>query len=389
MLYFLSSGIRTLPFHRLLPLLATMAAACGGLSEPHPLYEGAKDEPNGAAGTGGNGDDDVVGRSRDGNLNVDAGITATPNNRPDGSAAGDGGGGLTPLIGTAQACGMVADALCARAVACAPFNLAQNFGSAEVCKKRLQAACVADANATNSGATNGGLIRCSQALNESACGDLADGKRPSACRFVGTRSSGQPCGTHMQCQTGFCDGAADDGAAAKGCGQCAVPGAKDSTCTTDDECSAPLGCNLEGKCVKRAQIGGACKPGYQPCDANLVCIDQKCKPPLEAGSPCVHSDQCGISLGLVCTPDKVDSDTLSCRSVAPVAPGNRCGDNGMVTQPCIGGSTQCQPVGPEESLICVAPIRDGEACAPGEGKHCAAPSRCIAGFCRLGSPPGC
>jgi len=393
MAYPLSSGSRARPLHRRLPLLAVLVtalvSACGGLSEPHPLYEGVDGDLESNAGAGGKAADDFFERKRDSDRDVDAGSAPTTNNRGDADAPGDGGGGLTPLVGTAQACGMVAEELCARTAECATFHLVQNFGSVDVCKKRLQAACIADANALNSGATNGGLIRCSQALNESACGDLADGRRPSACRFAGTRAMGQPCGTHMQCQTGFCDGATDDGDAAKGCGKCTMPAGKDTSCATDDDCSAPLACNREGKCIKRAPLGGACKLGYQPCDANLVCIDQKCKAPLEAGVSCTQPEQCGLARGLVCAPVKVASDAMSCLAVQPGAPGASCGVAGQITRPCLGGSTQCQPVGPEESFICVAPIRDGEACSPSDGKYCAAPARCIAGFCRLGSPSGC
>ncbi|MDZ4693600.1 MAG: hypothetical protein SGI86_00505 [Deltaproteobacteria bacterium] len=379
--------VHTLRSWSLAVVLALAATACGSLSEPHPLYEG-----NAAADNGGSGGDNdpthVVGRSRDSSGDPDAGLPASSNNRSDSSVSRDGGG-LTPLVGTAQACGMVADALCGRATECAPFAIVQTFGSAEVCKKRMQTACIADANASHSGATNGGLIRCAQALNESTCGELTDGNRPPACRFVGTRPNGQPCGTHMQCQSGFCSGDGDPANADKACGKCAAPSGKDSSCAVDEDCTVGLRCSLDGKCVKPAPAGGACKPGYQPCDANLVCIDRQCRTPVAGGVSCAHPEQCGLSLGLVCEPEKVGSETLVCRATQPAAPGNSCGLDAMVTMPCAGGMTQCQPVGPGESLICVAPIRDGDACAPAEGKHCAAPSRCIAGFCRLGAPSGC
>jgi hypothetical protein len=207
-----------------------------------------------------------------------------------------------------------------------------------------------------------------------------------------------------------------------------------AACTTDTQCTPNAYCNegaaCPGVCAPRQTLGGSCDA---PCLEELVCSNQVCAEPLQAGDPCTVVDQCADELA--CNADATGMGV--CATATPpqvVGIGQACDGNNVVcvknalceydlpsTPMCVAagtvGATCSGDYDCETSLVCDAtsvtcqtPVPLGGACTDtsqcgingceggscvkqqAPGGPCATAEGCILGECEGGvcsAPPLC
>jgi hypothetical protein len=293
------------------------------------------------------------------------------------STGGDGGGADAAPAGptAAQACADFASAFCARMEACTPFALQVAYGDVATCATRAALLCTPALSAGGSQATPALMEACAQAVNAETCDEALDNAQPSACSVPGTLANGAPCGSHAQCQSGYCK--LNAGSL---CGTCTPHAAAGAQCTLDADCQATLVCS-SGTCVGPAQAGAACST-TQPCLRSLACIagTGKCQAPLAAGAACAAASDCDAAQGVYCNTKKTCQQT----QVAPT--GQPCGivNGGLVA--CSGGDS-CGGIKNGQG-ICHQPAADGAPCGPDIA--CVAPAVCTStARCTLPNPSVC
>lgn len=188
----------------------------------------------------------------------------------------------------------------------------------------------------------------------------SDPEDPTRTLCTRGKAAGEPCSSHVECDTGFCDPMAgecrDKLADGELCptgldAQC-QSGACDTSfvsCTSDDDCVDSGSCDLttnrcEPYCAERLPAGAMCA-GDSECVSG-ACIADICRElPLGRGEPCELASHCETEF---CSLD----DEPVCKEL-PLSNGERCET-----------SSQC------ESMVCFArSLGDPPVCVTGAGEN--------------------
>jgi hypothetical protein len=353
-------------------LLLLALAACGSPGAGKGAGGGGS-ETGGSGGTGGAAEKRdaaaVTGGSR-ADAGRDLGV------RPSDASAGGSPDRPTDV----EDCTPFAEALCARLAACSQQWLVWVYGDLAGCQERQRLACRIEAVLPGTGLAGAGLAACRAAIPAASCDELLSGTIP-ACQREGALPDGAACGSHTQCQTGFCRMPETSF-----CGKCAPRAAEGAACDTSASCQFPLRCSEAGRCVKGAAEGELCNESTPCRPGTLFCSqDNTCKRPSAEGKAC---NRIGNSIaqpcetGLSCRP----AERGTCRAIRFVGAGEACGviaNAAPVLCRASGSCVQnsCRPAG-----------KDGEACtiSPlGDSGGCLAPALCLEGRCKLPDPASC
>jgi hypothetical protein len=295
------------------------------------------------------------------------------------AGGGDGGGGGTDSAveagpSASQACNDFAASLCARLEACTPFALTVAYGDVGTCTTRSALLCTTALGAGGTLVTPTQMEGCAQAVAAETCDESMDNAQPSACAVPGSLADGTACGSHAQCQSGYCKLSAGTL-----CGKCTPHAGAGAQCTVDPDCQATLVCN-SGTCIAPAQSGAACS-ATQPCLRTLTCIGGKCATPLAAGTACSAATDCDASKGVYC-----NTQTKKCEQTQISAAGQPCGIVNASLAACSGGAS-CAGIKNGQGT-CHPPAADGAPCGP--DIYCVAPAVCTStARCTVPNPGVC
>jgi hypothetical protein len=346
---------------------------------------------------------------------------AEPGSAPGGSAgavsttggsAGTGGNPVAEPRSLLAACRAYTRAVCERRWACGLGD------DVESCTSIYAYACPDHLFAPGSTRTAEGAFACAAEVPSYSCDALGRGIT-IPCAPVGTRATGEPCISPIQCQSFNCSGSR------QACGACLPLVGAGEPCESGVN-ACPEGYQCAGTCVPRGasafpppqvrEAGEVCNSNDQ-CPEGTQCSEYThtetgtCQPPPEVGEACAAS--WGISSLACADTGYCDHTILQCvaRPVAggacstdlaeliPCAPGHRCvvpasgvfigtcvasvPRGGTCTSPsdgitpsqgeCLEGLT-CSPDG-----ICLEMIPEGYACAAGD--LCEIRTACVAGIC--------
>jgi hypothetical protein len=257
------------------------------------------------------------------------------------------------------------------------------------------------------------LNACVDSYQSAGCGGLS--ATPAACQTPGTRGSGAPCISGLQCQSGNCAMTAtfssDGGSSSSPCGACqaAIPngqpcgsgqgscvvgsqcdfGSTNSTCvvvvagdvgatcgSTAAICKNGLYCDVTNhKCVTQGGAGAACAGSSAACTPPLVCLGAAaptCQDRGQAGASCRTDSECAAQLG--CDPMRGQ-----CGAIGWASSGQACG--GLVR--CLVGTCT-------GNQTCSLVIGDGQPCVSGDiAKTCDTFASCMGGTCGLAGSAMC
>jgi hypothetical protein len=284
-----------------------------------------------------------------------------------------GGGGNASAPRAERACADWATRYCKRLESCAPTSVQIDYGDIDTCIARRTLVCSPMLNARGTGMDAPHLETCAQAYDTASCDDVVVSKPPQACNVGGSLPAGAGCGDDSQCSgpEGYCRIAAD-----QTCGVCATLGPIGAACDSARDCQYGLVCYFT--CMAPVALGAACDGMRRQCPETLVCFNYSCTVPAQRGVACEpNGDNCDHDHGLFC-----DGDKKSCTPYSIADVGTTC-DNGTI---CKGG--QCSGV-PGAASKCTANAGDGASCDARNGPNCSAPSRCVAGACKLPDPTTC
>jgi hypothetical protein len=293
-----------------------------------------------------------------------------------------GGGGDAPMetapLTADQACGQMAQAMCARLNDCAPPALPLFYVDMSTCLDRVKLGCTKDQEAADITRTPDDIAACAAALPAASCDDLISKVLPAACQNKpGTRLAGEGCGSSLQCVTTHCE------LGDTGCGTCAARAAANGNCTTDDGCTVGLVC-ANKKCVAPGAVGAACSDN-NPCRGSLNCSTQTsmCETLQPAGTLCGGDHGvCDIYHGAACNIFKAQANQ-DCETLSVATGGNPCGIvNGGLTLCVLNNSCTALVNG-----VCPNPAMDGQTCD--SNVHCVPPASCVNGLCRFPSVASC
>lgn len=209
----------------------------------------------------------------------------------------------------------------------------------------------------------------------------------------------QPPIANSPCLGSSCDESAWCLSGADG-GMCKPRLGLSSSCTDDTQCLPALLCEvLSGQCVPRVLTGVASECGLrQTCPSGTVCLRAtatalgQCLPPLDAGTPCLSSNDCqshlacfgldgGLALG--CGPRQPDgmrcTENRDCQALS-ICRQQTCvrlptiGDSCAIAQSCLFGPC----VSTDAGFICSELFGPNVVCS--KDADCSS-SRCVSGKC--------
>jgi hypothetical protein len=320
-------------------------------------------------------------------------------------ACGSGGAPGRAASSPTVACGHLFDALTVYAE-CGPANgsLGRRDGFVQSCVLQL------DAPGTKGAAD--AAEHCAEAIQTAA---RTCGSADAACVApAGALPAGAPCGTSMQCASGYCGTGVGIGgsigmapsffdfaagaAGAAGCSVCtdkvpigqsccaagAGPPCVAGAICSKDACQGPCSCFGAGACVAApaADVGGSCatvlcKSGLHCDRSGLTCVNNGRMLAKQAGEPCsIGMD--GTSACAAAT--TCDSATMTCKPLG--APGAPCDFGGL--GPCRIGycdvRTSSNGGQATASGTCPLVIPDGQPCDPSmSNATCDDYASCVAG----------
>ena len=294
------------------------------------------------------------------------------------SGGGDDGGGAEAAVeagpSSTQACTDFAAALCGRLEACTPAALQIAYGDVGTCTTRSAILCSAGLAAPGTQATPAQMEACAAAVAAETCDESLDNPQPSACDIPGAVANGSVCGSHSQCQSGYCKPTMGTL-----CGTCAGHAGASAQCTADIDCQATLICN-NGSCVGPAAAGATCGT-TAPCMRTLACLNGKCAAPGGAGASCTASTDCDGARGFYC-----NTQTKQCTQTQFVSSGQPCGIVSNNIAVCTASETCVNIV--NAAGTCHQVAADGAPCGPGIG--CLPPALCSAtARCTVPNPSVC
>jgi hypothetical protein len=296
-----------------------------------------------------------------------------------GNTAGDDGGGSADVVvetgpSVQDACMAFATAFCDRLNACTPFALQVSYGDPNTCAQRGALLCIPALMSNGSSITPTQMEACAQAVAQETCDEALDNPQPSACDVPGTLATGAVCGSHAQCQSGYCKLTAGTL-----CGTCTDHSGNGAQCQLDSDCAATLICN-NGTCVGPAQAGVTCG-STQPCMRSLSCIGGKCQAPLGVGAACTAATDCDAAHGVYC-----NTQTKKCAQTQVAPTGQPCGIVSGNLVACANGDS-CANIS-NGTGTCHQPAADNAPCGP--GIPCVPPAVCTStARCTLPNPSVC
>jgi hypothetical protein len=278
-------------------------------------------------------------------------------------------------------------------------------------KPRFEQLCASVIALPGVSVTTGNLEACAAAVKSSGCGVFQSSQPGGACSFsAGAESSGAPCISGDQCQSGDCSaGSSSVDAGTSACGACgAVIGvgqacsgscgmgetcvfsATGGTCQTvtyvgagascdssATQCNSGLFCGPSGKCAAPGPAGTACNTAAQ-CQAPLVCPTATgpgtCQSPGQAGATCSGDEDCVSSLGC-------DVNAHTCGTPSWVSAGQPCSGNVR----CLVGSCPYDSTAQMVNGTCPTVIADGQPCTEdgSSTSTCDTFAECLGGTCLL------
>lgn len=298
-----------------------------------------------------------------------------------------------PMLSVADLSAKYATALCAAYTSCAGDLLAI-FRPGEDCvtntTKTLSEELATLPNAIDRGSIVYHEAKLQSCLDEISSGDCStlSNRLPASCKAAleGTIGEGEECSLDGECKGDqYCK-------LGDSCpGKCAPYEQAGGACTGNGDCVSGLKCGVTGRCVTPSGGGEACKQGEPDCVDGYACLGEdstqktpgKCVALSTAfsgklrGSCSLGTNLC--SAGLSC--EITELATLSGDCVAKVASGavchvavpDECPDDEYCVLASVALPGKCTP----------KPVA-GETCGAGlgDGKVCAAYTRCDADKCR-------
>jgi hypothetical protein len=279
-------------------------------------------------------------------------------------------------------CQPYAAKFCARLGACSAPYLLGVYGDQAGCRARLRLQCETEAALPGSGLTAATAVPCGDAFAAASC-DQVFGGAVTACQMKGTAAKGAPCGSGVQCRSGFCRTPETTF-----CGTCDERAAEGGACDADESCQFPLLCSEAGHCATPAAEGELCNES-RPCQAGLLfcAADNTCKRRSGEGRACNRTGAAPLQpcdIGLSCRP----SANGTCRAIGFVAAGQACSvpttASGTLVLCAASGSCvegTCRPAGDDGQPCTLSPL--------GDSGGCLAPALCLEGVCKLPDPASC
>jgi hypothetical protein len=292
----------------------------------------------------------------------------------------------SPTPATAEdACGDLFDALTAYTPCTGPVPLVSTGR-----KDRYVKICAMQLAAPGANAL-AAVGKCADAIRNAApsCGSFDAACAPSP----GTLATGAPCGSQLQCASGFCNvgqyqvGSATlvslASASIGTCGVCAEKIPIGGACTPYPNPPCVDGAECDGaKCVAQVMgdVGTTCNaPGSPICKSGLTCapIISTCQPPSDVGGPCgackgqlacvndvcvvgkKEGEACGPSANDCATPLVCDQMTSTCRALTISPSGAPCG-----TAYAFCETAYCTWNTSTMTGTCPALLAEGAACDP-------------------------
>jgi hypothetical protein len=333
--------------------------------------EGCGDDSETGGTDGGQSDGTIIGS--------EAGTTDGGSNEA-GPPTGEAG--TTP----AMACTLLGEARCMALDQCSGGVLTTaRWGSATVCKARIDAQCLQNLAATGTGATPATVLACAAALGTQSCSDVLANDTPEECAPVsGSLASFSPCFASGQCQTSFCQ--LEPNAA---CGLCKPVPEAGAPCSTTTDCGDgnTLGC-VGMVCQPYLEAGAPCASGVTVCSPGYACTrNADAGASVDAGANCrlegttvnaacdtANSEHpsCNTTYGLQCVSSK-------CAAVAYVDAGQACGTEltDGVARCAASGTCVDGGVPTSKSGVCLAAAADNAPCDTAVGPGCLPQARCV------------
>jgi hypothetical protein len=270
-------------------------------------------------------------------------------------------------------CASAAARVCQKMFDCVPLYGEVAWGDVATCTERVRLSCRFDALAPGSGFTRETVASCVSALDTTSCPDFF-ARKIDACWPKGGRPDGDRCGSHKQCQSGYCELHGE-------CGYCAPRGGPGAACNDGmpEGCQAGLLC-VGVACVLPRQLDEACDT-QQPCDLRLYCKDGKCRPTADERQDCAGSSSCDYWKGLFCNPV-----TGKCQAFTRARDGQPCGVVAGGYAICVPGNNNCKAMNQMGTGTCVERAHDGEQCLT---NTCYFPARCDREVCKLPDSARC
>jgi hypothetical protein len=225
----------------------------------------------------------------------------------------------------------MAQALCARQLACRPAYFEMAYLDQAMCEARNAISCALDVEAVDSAWSEATALECAASLPGVDCGLVFYGAGPACTPAAGARPDGSGCALDSQCQS--------------------------VRCFRDDEQTC-------GICAPASVVGEPCDHKPESCDpwAHVLCgVNDTCEAPGTSGGPCSPSGYCVD--GTVCDPA---TDTC----VAGTLLGGSCSEI-----PCFDPSAYTLCDAATETCVAFPVVGHGESC---QSALCAAAARCVA-----------
>jgi hypothetical protein len=306
-----------------------------------------------------------------------------------------------PPLSAMEACGDLAQKLCAKRAACTNgAGITRVNGDMTTCIAEEQQLCMLAGAAPDTGASPRSFENCAASYDSQSCTDFLNGTPPVACTPAGTRAMGAPCAFNGQCQSAFCVRNKSSI-----CGACAPQPAVGDPCV-DGNCAHGQTCvGSPRTCQALVAVNQPCNG--QTCSAGLNCVGDNSVINMgtgtcmmagaTAGAACgANSAGCAGVLGLACSGP---SGSKTCMAMTFGDDGAACGPStaDVVRSSCKAGGcyTDTGPAAEPQTGTCKADVDPGAACDTTLGPACKPPGRCVtdvngtAGTCMTPAPTAC
>jgi hypothetical protein len=260
--------------------------------------------------------------------------------------------------------------------ACMPGFLIDAYGTFDRCVERVMIWANWNASLPDSGLPMSDLTTCSSVRRAQSCDAYVSYVLEPSCRVFGTRQTGQPCTSNMQCVGGRCSGSSAT------CGVCLEIPRVGASCSSDAYCDFQTGqvCASDSTCQLPRGRGEPCT-STEDCDRTLQCGSLgTCEPKGRLGDICGPKvlASCDTDRGYYCHPG-----TGNCRSLVFAGTGEACAwVTASLTDYTFCRSRGTCSISSGYSGICLAGPKNGQVCNAPNGPYCTFPDLCIEGTCR-------
>ncbi len=331
--------------------------ACGGNSEGGDEDDDDSGGSNGALGGGSSGGASGT-ASRGGSSGTGAG----------GTSGAETGGFAGLPNDWATVCERAVAVMCPKYEACAPF--VTEVALTPDCPTYVRKGCNDAARLSDVRMTPADYAACIEAFARESCDDwVYNGILPPECATVpGSRPTGSPCGSSLQCASGVCS------TSNLACSICTESPPGEGESCFEVGCLTGLVCNEASICVLGRHLGESCSDAT-PCVGTLLCQSGTCARPPGEGAPCADAGLgCDLLQGIVC-----NELTGLCEKLPLPAVGEACSGYCQAGATCMTASNG--------SAVCTTSRRAGEPCASQD--VCDQWLTCSDGACQEFDPATC